>query len=162
MLIDTADEESLKARTGAESESKMKKREDEELALAEKKDGKELSPKELEVLECLWSAKKAKSVPKIVKLLREKTDQEYAESTVRTFLTRIEKKGYVRRFKDGQNYYYEPTIGEKDYRMSLHRKYIRENMRDEEYDVILELFKRGKFSKKEIKTMKKLINDMEK
>lgn len=84
------------------------------------------------------------------------------ESTVRTFLTRIEKKGYVRRFKDGQNYYYEPTIGEKDYRMSLHRKYIRENMRDEEYDVILELFKRGKFSKKEIKTMKKLINDMEK
>ena len=114
------------------------------------------------MLECLWSAKKAKSVPKIVKLLREKTDQEYAESTVRTFLTRIEKKGYVRRFKDGQNYYYEPTIGEKDYRMSLHRKYIRENMRDEEYDVILELFKRGKFSKKEIKTMKKLINDMEK
>ena len=61
MLIDTADEESLKARTGAESESKMKKREDEELALAEKKDGKDLSPKELEVLECLWSAKKAKS-----------------------------------------------------------------------------------------------------
>ena len=105
MLIDTADEESLKARTGAESESKMKKREDEELALAKEKDGKDLSPKELEVLECLWSAKKAKSVPKIVKLLREKTDQEYAESTVRTFLTRIEKKGYVRRFKDGQNYY---------------------------------------------------------
>ena len=97
MLIDTADEESLKARTGAESESKMKKREDEELALAKEKDGKDLSPKELEVLECLWSAKKAKSVPKIVKLLREKTDQEYAESTVRTFLTRIEKKGYVAR-----------------------------------------------------------------
>ena len=71
MLIDTADEESLKARTGAESESKMKKREDEELALAKEKDGKDLSPKELEVLECLWSAKKAKSVPKIVKLLRE-------------------------------------------------------------------------------------------
>ena len=123
---------------------------------------KELSPKELEVLECLWSVKKAKSVPKIVKMLTEKTEQEYAESTVRTFLTRIEKKGYVRRFKDGQNYYYEPTVTEKEYRMHQHIKYIDANIRDEIYDVILELFKRGKFSKKEIKTMKKVINDMEK
>ena len=97
-----------------------------------KKEGifeKDLSPKELEVLECLWQAKKAKSVPKIVKMLREKSGQEYAESTVRTFLTRIEKKGYVRRFKDGQNYYYEPTICERDYRIFLHMKYIDENIR---------------------------------
>ena len=58
---------------------------------------KDLSPKELQLMECLWSVKKAKSVPKIVKLLSEKTQQQYAESTVRTFLTRIEKKGYVHR-----------------------------------------------------------------
>lgn len=123
---------------------------------------KDLSPKEREVLECLWSAKKAKSVPKIVKMIREKAGQEYAESTVRTFLARIEKKGYVRRFKDGQNYYYEPTIDERDYRIFLHMRYIDENIKDEEYNVILELLKRGRFSKKEIKTMKKLLNDMEK
>lgn len=123
---------------------------------------KDLSPKELEVLECLWSVKKAKSVPKIVKMLREKTNQEYAESTVRTFLTRIENKGYVRRFKDGQNYYYEPTMGERDYRMNLHREYITEQIHGEEYDVILALLKQGRFGKKELKTMKKLINDMEK
>ena len=41
-------------------------------------------------------------------------------------------------------------------------KYIDKNIKDEEYPVILELLKRGKFSKKEIKTMKKLLNDMEK
>lgn len=123
---------------------------------------KDLSPKELQLMECLWSVKKAKSVPKIVKLLSEKAEQEYAESTVRTFLTRIEKKGYVRRFKDGQNYYYEPTISEMDYRIFLHMQYINKNIKDEEYPVILELLKRGKFSKKEIKTMKKLLNDMEK
>lgn len=140
----------------------MKKREETEEISHNEQDGKDLSPKELEVLECLWNAKKAKSVPKIVKMLREKTNQEYAESTVRTFLTRIEKKGYVRRFKDGQNYYYEPTVGEKDYRMNIHKKYIGENVKDEEYEVILELLKRGRFSKKELKTMKKLINDMEK
>lgn len=140
----------------------MKRKEETEDIPEKKQAVKELSPKELEVLECLWSVKKAKSVPKIVKMIREKTDQEYAESTVRTFLMRIEKKGYVRRFKDGQNYYYEPTLEEMDYRMYLHRKYISENIRDEEYEVILELLRRGKFSKKEIKTMKKLINDMEK
>lgn len=123
---------------------------------------KELSPKELEVLECLWQAKKAKSVPKIVKMLNNYTNTEHAESTVRTFLTRIEKKGYVKRFKDGQNYYYEPTISEKDYRMHKHLKYVEENIKDECYDVILELLHRGKFSKKEIKTMKKILNDMEK
>lgn len=123
---------------------------------------KDLSPKELQLMECLWSAKKAKSVPKIVKLLSEKTQQEYAESTVRTFLTRIEKKGYVRRFKDGQNYYYEPTVSELDYRMFLHMQYISQNIKNEEYPIILELLKRKKFSKKEIKTMKKLLNDMEK
>ena len=108
---------------------------------------KDLSPKELQLMECLWSAKKAKSVPKIVKLLSEKTQQEYAESTVRTFLTRIEKKGYVYRFKDGQNYYYEPTVTEMDYRIFLHMEYISKNIKDEEYPVILELLKRGKFSK---------------
>lgn len=123
---------------------------------------KDLSPKEQLLMECLWSVKKAKSVPKIVKMLQEKTQQEYAESTVRTFLARIEKKGYVRRFKDGQNYYYEPTVSEKDYRIFLHMKYIDKNVKDEEYSIILELLKRGKFSKKEIKTMKKLLNDMEK
>lgn len=123
---------------------------------------KDLSPKELQLMECLWSAKKAKSVPKIVKLLSEEAQQEYAESTVRTFLTRIEKKGYVHRFKDGQNYYYEPTVSEMDYRIFLHMEYISKNIKDEEYPVILELLKRGRFSKKEIKTMKKLLNDMEK
>lgn len=123
---------------------------------------KPLSPKELEVLECLWSVKKAKSVPKIVKLLQEKTKQEYAESTVRTFLTRIEKKGYVHRFKDGQNYYYEPAISQKDYNMHRHMEYIKKNVGNERYDVIVELLKHGKFSKKELKNLKKLINDMEK
>ena len=123
---------------------------------------KPLSPKELEVLECLWSVKKAKSVPKIVKMLREKTNQEYAESTVRTFLTRIEKKGYVHRFKDGQNYYYEPTISQKDYNMYRHREYIDKNVGNERYEVVLELLKRGKFSKKELKNIKKCINDLEK
>lgn len=123
---------------------------------------KELSPKEFEVLECLWSVKKAKTAPKIVKLLQEKTKQEYAESTVRTFLTRIEKKGYIHKFKDGQNYYYEPTISEKAYKMHFHVKYIDENIGEEAYDVILELLRCSRFSKKEIKTMKKLLNDMEK
>lgn len=123
---------------------------------------KELSPKELEVLECLWSVKKAKSVPKIVKMINERSGQQYAESTVRTFLTRIEKKGYVVRFKDGQNYYYEPAVSEKDYHMAQHVKYIEEHIKDEEYDVILALLRKGKFSKKELKTMKKLINDFEK
>lgn len=123
---------------------------------------KELSPKEQEVLQCLWSVKKAKSVPKIVKLLQDSSKQEYAESTVRTFLTRMEKKGYVRRFKDGQNYYYEPTISEKDYRMRKHLCYIEENIGEEAYDVILVLMKHHKYSKKEIKTMKKILNDMEK
>ena len=86
----------------------------------------------------------------------------HGAATVRTFLTRIEKKGYVYRFKDGQNYYYEPTVTEMDYRIFLHMEYISKNIKDEEYPVILELLKRGKFSKKEIKTMKKLLNDMEK
>ncbi len=120
---------------------------------------KPLSPKELQVLECLWSVKKAKSVPKIVKMLREKTGQEYAESTVRTFLTRIEKKGYVCRFKDGQNYYYEPSVSEKEYNMYQHREYIDKYMKNERYEVVLELLRKGKFSKKELKNIKKLIND---
>ncbi len=123
---------------------------------------KQLSPKELELLECLWSVKKGKSAPKITKMLCEKTGQDYAESTVRTFLTRIEKKGYITKEKDGQNYYYSPTVSERDYRMYFHKKYIEENVREEAFDLILELLRHNKFSKKEVKTMKKLLNDFDK
>jgi predicted transcriptional regulator len=68
------------------------------------------------VLEVLWDRDKPSLVREVVRAL---VDRELAYTTVMTVLDRLEKKGVVRRERDGRAWRYEPTTTREGYAAQL-------------------------------------------
>lgn len=64
------------------------------------------------VLEVLWDRDQPSLVREVVRAL---VDRELAYTTVMTVLDRLEKKGVVRRERDGRAWRYEPTTTREGY-----------------------------------------------
>lgn len=64
------------------------------------------------VLEVLWDRGEPSLVRDVVRAL---VDRDLAYTTVMTVLDRMEKKGVVRRERDGRAWRYEPTAGRESY-----------------------------------------------
>lgn len=116
----------------------------------------ELGSAELEVLKALWDAG-----PSTVREVHEQFHHEgrrVAYTTVLTFLTRLEQKGYVTSDKSSQAYVYKAAVT----RERVTRSRLR-NLVDELYDgatgqLALHLMRTAKFTPKEIEELQKIID----
>ena len=67
-----------------------------------------LSISEKEVLSIIYDSEKELALHDIMNAVNEKFDQDWKTQTVSTFLSRIVKKGYLSRRKEGRYTYYAP------------------------------------------------------
>lgn len=74
---------------------------------------KTLPNSELELMMILWKAKKPMTRMEIEERLPNKRN--LSKTTILSFLSRLEEKGFVRIEKDGRNNCYVPLVEEKDY-----------------------------------------------
>lgn len=74
---------------------------------------KTLPNSELELMMILWKAQKPMTRPEIEEQLPR--DRKLSKTTVLSFLSRLEEKGFVRVEKEGRSNCYIPLIAEKDY-----------------------------------------------
>ncbi len=120
----------------------------------------ELGDAELEVLKVLWD-----EGPAVVREVMNRLHQcgrEVAYTTVLTFLTRLEQKGYVRSDKSGLAYVYTPVVSRERVTKSRLR-----TLMDQLYDgaaapMVLHLIRSERFSSNEIEQLHNLIDALDK
>jgi predicted transcriptional regulator len=118
----------------------------------------DLGPAELEVLKTLWDARRA-TVRDILTRLHS-TGRDLAYTTVQTFLTRLEQKGYVKADRSGSAFIYTPLIT----RERVTRSRLRSLM-DSIYDgaagpLVLQLMAEQSLSPDEIAALQKRIDEL--
>jgi predicted transcriptional regulator len=119
----------------------------------------ELGEAELAVLRVLWECG-PQTVREAMTRLHER-GRKVAYTTVMTFLTRLEQKGYVTSNKKDTAYVYRPSVT----RESVTRSRVRALL-DQLYDgaagpVVLQLIEDEKLSPNEIAQLRRLINDLD-
>lgn len=67
------------------------------------------------IMKCIWEFEKPPTVYDINNVLKEKYHLEYTRSTTRTYLTKLEKKGYIELKRDGMFSYIFPVMSEQEY-----------------------------------------------
>lgn len=121
----------------------------------------ELGMAELEVLKTLWDHGSA-TVRQVLNHLHAQ-GRKLAYTTVLTYLTRLEQKGYVRSDKSGLAYVYRPKVSRAKVTKSRLRSLIEELYDGAAGPLVLQLMREHeqKLSTAEITELQKLINQMD-
>lgn len=119
----------------------------------------DLGSAELEVLKVLWDEGPA-TVRQVLNALHEH-GRELAYTTVLTFLTRLEQKGFVRSDKSDLAYVYRAAVSRQKVTQARLRSLV-----DELYDgatgpLVLQLVEHGRFTKEELDEIQGLIDRLE-
>lgn len=85
---------------------------------------RDLTGRETLIMKCIWSAGKEISLQEVQKDLKEMYDWDAKRSTVRTFLTSIEGKGFITIERRGRYSYIKPLINEEKYKRDQAEKMV--------------------------------------
>src|SRR5262249_7201221 len=119
----------------------------------------DLGTAELEVLRALWDGGPA-TVRQVMNYLHER-GRTVAYTTVLTFLTRLEQKGYVCSDKSGLAYVYRATLTRDRVTRSRLRTLLEQLYDGAAGQLALQLIRTERFSADEIEELHKLINRLD-
>jgi predicted transcriptional regulator len=119
----------------------------------------ELGEAELQVLRALWDGGPA-TVREVLNHLHQR-GRKVAYTTVLTFLTRLEQKGFVKSDKSGLAYVYRAAVTRNQVTRSRLKTMLDELFDGEAAPLVLQLMKTEKFSAEEIAELQKLIDQLD-
>jgi predicted transcriptional regulator len=119
----------------------------------------DLGTAELEVLKALWDHGPA-TVRQVMNRLHGHGRQ-VAYTTVLTFLTRLEQKGYVKSDRSDVAYVYRPAVTRAKVTKSRLRSLIEQLYDGEAAPLVLQLMREENFSADEIAELQKLIDQLD-
>jgi predicted transcriptional regulator len=119
----------------------------------------ELGEAELQVLKALWDAGPA-TVREVMNRLHE-GGKRVAYTTVLTFLTRLEQKGFVRADKSDLAYVYRAVVSRSQVTRSRLKEVIDALFDGEAAPLVLQLMKTERFSANELAELQKHIEQLE-
>ena len=119
----------------------------------------DLPAAELEVLKTLWDESPA-TVRDVMNRLHER-GRKLAYTTVLTFLTRLEQKGYVRSDKSGLAYAYSPKVTREKVSRSRLKSLLQELYDGAAAPLVLQLVRDERFTPDEISALQKLIDQFD-
>jgi len=117
-----------------------------------------LTDAELRLMEVIWS-KRSATVTDVVESLPKNVPLAY--STVLTTLRILENKGYVRHSKDGRAFVYHPVIAREQARENAVAHLVRRFFENSPELLMLNLIERQSIDAKELKRLRKKIEEAE-
>ncbi len=121
--------------------------------------GSDLTDAELEVLKVLWEGQ-SNTVREVMERLHAK-GRKVAYTTVLTFLSRLEQKGYVRSDKAGLAYVYRPKQSRERVIASRLRALADQLFDGATAPMVLQLMKSERFTHEEIEAFRRLIDELD-
>lgn len=119
----------------------------------------ELAPAELDVLRALWDLGPA-TVRQVMQHLHDR-GRRVAYTTVLTFLTRLEQKGYVRSDKSELAYVYRAKLSRERVSRSRLRSLIEQLYDGAAGPLVLQLVQSERLTSEELETLQKLIERLD-
>ena len=119
----------------------------------------EIGTAELEVLTVLWDLGPA-TVRQVMSRLHDR-GRRVAYTTVLTFLTRLEQKGFVRSDKSGLAYVYRASVSQARVRRSRLRELVNQLYDGAAGPLVLQLVRSGRFTQEEIEELRKLMERLD-
>jgi predicted transcriptional regulator len=119
----------------------------------------ELGEAELQVLRALWDGGPA-TVRDVLNLLHSQ-GRRVAYTTVLTFLTRLEQKGFVKSDKSDLAYVYRAAVTRNQVTKSRLKAVLDQLFDGEAAPLVLQLMKTEKFSSQEIAELQKLVDQLD-
>ncbi len=119
----------------------------------------ELGTAELQILRVLWSAGPC-TVRDVLERLHEQ-GRKLAYTTVQTFLTRLEQKGFVQSDKTGLAYVFEATLSRTRLRKSRVKSLVSQLYDGAAAPLVLQLIRSEQFTKDEIQKLHALIDELD-
>lgn len=86
---------------------------------------KKISSSEMILMKCIWDSKEELSIPQLMEIVRDQYGKEYKRTTIVTFLSRLQEKGYVQTCRKGKLSYVHAVCTEEKYKASMASKYTR-------------------------------------
>lgn len=114
-----------------------------------------LTPAELKVMQALWRLGPS-SAADVVRALHGRRGPQ--DSTVRTILRILERKGYVRHNRDGRTFVYETVIAEDQAQRGALREIISRFFEDSPEQLVLNLLRHQDVSPHELARLRKLVD----
>ena len=119
----------------------------------------DLGEAELEVLKVLWE-EGPQTVRQVLTLLHER-GRTVAYTTVLTFLTRLEQKGFVRSDKSEMAYLYKPTVSRDGVAKSRLTSFLEQLYDGAAGPLVLQLIREERFTSEEIAELQDLIDGLD-
>src|SRR5262245_10934556 len=119
----------------------------------------ELGEAELQVLKALWD--RGPSTVRDVMNHLHRHDRKVAYTTVLTFLTRLEQKGFVASDKSDLAYVYRAVLSREKVTRARLRNMVKQLYDGAAAPLVLQLMRSEKFSPEEIAALQKLIDELD-
>ena len=119
----------------------------------------DLGEAELEVLKVLWE-ESPRTVRQVLTTLHER-GRTVAYTTVLTFLTRLEQKGFVRSDKSEMAYVYKPTVSRDGIAKTRLNSFLEQLYDGAAGPLVLQLMREEKFTSEEVAELQKLIDGLD-
>ncbi|UMR30437.1 BlaI/MecI/CopY family transcriptional regulator [Massilia sp. MB5] len=117
-----------------------------------------ISEAESVVMKVLWGRHPLTAEEIVAELLGR---QDWQESTIKTLLSRLLKKGAIRAEQEGRRYLYAPVLQQEDWQLSESTGMLARLFDGRVAPLVAHFSKHRKLSKKDIAELKRLIDEME-
>ena len=118
-----------------------------------------ISDSEWEIMRIVWTLKHASSTQVIEELQAKKN---WTESTIKTLLRRLVKKGLIATRKDGRRFIYTAAVSQTQIMIEAAQELLNRMCDMHKGEVILKLLSDSPISKKDLAQMKEVITEKEK
>ena len=116
-----------------------------------------LTTSEINIMKGVWSSDHDLNIAELVDTINRITEKEYARTTIVTFLTRLELKGFVTTVRKGRLSYVHAVIPEEEYKSMLARRETDFWFDGNAAGYLAALFSGRKIGKEEMKTIEETL-----
>ena len=120
-----------------------------------------LSACEAMIMKVIWDQKGDISVPQLIDLIQERYKRDYKRTTVVTFLTRLNGKGFISSHRAGRISYIHAEKSEEEYKAKLSAREVNFWFDGKPAEFIAALSNNQSLSKEDIKQIRGLLDEMD-
>lgn len=85
---------------------------------------KEITECEKVVMKCVWDSSQDLSMQEITEMVNTQYGKNWKTQTVSTFLARLVKKEYLKMYRKGRCFFYQPLVNKEEYKDDVLEDYV--------------------------------------
>lgn len=124
------------------------------------KENRQLPAAQIKVMRVLWDSPASLTSKQIIEKLQKEGGCEWNDSTIRTFLSRLVKRGFLAVANQGKEHYYAVIVDEQTYLKRATRGFLSQHYKDSMFCMV-STFADGRLTEEELQELRALMAKLE-